>query len=168
MAKKKEYECDRCGTAIWKYSLTDLAKSNNRCASCNKEVRREALTEAQKGPKTCTKCKETKPRDEKHFPLHNKKVDGLDSWCRKCRATYRSETRRGQYRAMISDEQLKEEFKNFTGCAICGEKTEDIVVDHCHDKNVYRGLLCQLCNRGLGNFKDNTDSLKRAIEYLNK
>ena len=118
--------------------------------------------------KKCTRCKVEKPADTEHFPPHNKCRDGLDSWCRKCRATYRSETRRGQYRAMISDEQLKEEFKNFTGCAICGEKTEDIVVDHCHDKNVYRGLLCQLCNRGLGNFKDNTDSLERAIEYLNK
>ena len=44
--------------------------------------------------KTCTRCKENKPRDLTNFPPHNKCKDGLDSWCRKCRASYRSEINR--------------------------------------------------------------------------
>lgn len=56
------------------------------------------------------------------------------------------------------------------GCAICGykfgQKKGDIKVDHCHNKGHVRGLLCDLCNRGLGYFKDNIDSFKNAINYL--
>jgi len=55
-------------------------------------------------------------------------------------------------------------------CAICGykfgQKKGDIKVDHCHTKGHVRGLLCDLCNRGLGYFKDNTNSFKNAIKYL--
>ena len=56
-------------------------------------------------------------------------------------------------------------------CAICGykfgQKTGDMHVDHCHKSGEVRGFLCDLCNRGLGYFKDNAAALKRAIEYLN-
>jgi hypothetical protein len=57
-------------------------------------------------------------------------------------------------------------------CAICGykfgQKIGDMKVDHCHSTNVVRGLLCDLCNRGLGMFRDQTNRLSKAIEYLNK
>jgi hypothetical protein len=57
-------------------------------------------------------------------------------------------------------------------CAICFEPIGRICktthVDHCHTTFKVRGLLCDRCNLGLGNFKDNVDSLKSAIVYLNK
>ena len=57
-------------------------------------------------------------------------------------------------------------------CAICnykfGQKKGDIKVDHCHTSGAVRGLLCDLCNRGLGYFKDNVDSFKNAINYLKR
>ena len=66
----------------------------------------------------------------------------------------------------------KEELFSIQGgaCAICryhfGQKTGDIKVDHDHDTGEVRGLLCDLCNRGLGMFRDSNDNLKRAISYL--
>ena len=62
-------------------------------------------------------------------------------------------------------------------CAICGADNNfgrNFAVDHdhscCnHDKSCgkcLRGLLCTGCNSGLGSFKDNIDSLKKAIIYL--
>lgn len=62
-----------------------------------------------------------------------------------------------------SYEQLKEEQKSC--CAICGDKT-DLYVDHSHKTNVVRGLLCNLCNCGLGYMKDDTQILSKAITYL--
>lgn len=59
-------------------------------------------------------------------------------------------------------------------CAICGGEgfrmhkgiKDLLVVDHCHDSGDVRGLLCNNCNRGLGLFKDNKESLANAIKYL--
>lgn len=54
-------------------------------------------------------------------------------------------------------------------CAICRREPEagrDLAVDHCHDTRVVRGLLCHLCNVGLGQFCDSPDLLRAAIEYL--
>lgn len=55
-------------------------------------------------------------------------------------------------------------------CAICGTTEPKgkgrFHVDHCHESNVVRGLLCHHCNLGLGNFKDDTERLRGAISYL--
>jgi len=39
-------------------------------------------------------------------------------------------------------------------------------VDHCHNTNKVRGLLCSSCNTNLGRFNDSIDMLERAIYYL--
>ena len=49
-------------------------------------------------------------------------------------------------------------------CLIC--KMPSAVIDHDHITNEVRGLLCAGCNRGLGAFKDNPESLMRAAAYL--
>lgn len=49
-------------------------------------------------------------------------------------------------------------------CLICDQPAA--VIDHDHKTNEVRGLLCAGCNRGLGGFKDNPESLMRAAAYL--
>ena len=44
--------------------------------------------------------------------------------------------------------------------------SKKLVVDHCHITGKIRGLLCSLCNVGLGSFKDNQKSLIMAAKYL--
>jgi len=50
-------------------------------------------------------------------------------------------------------------------CAICGKSCK-LNVDHCHETNKIRGLLCFNCNLLLGHAKDNISILSNAIEYL--
>lgn len=114
---------------------------------------------------TCTKCKEEKPANAEFFPLHNKKKNGLDSWCRKCRSTYRSSINRGIFRSVISDEKLIDLKNSIKECVICGS-SEKLVVDHDHKSGKIRGLLCNHCNRGLGHFRDDPDLLEFAKIYL--
>lgn len=56
-------------------------------------------------------------------------------------------------------------------CAICGNPQEgkELAADHRHsDPPKPRGLLCELCNRALGLFKDRPDILRKAAEYIEK
>ena len=50
-------------------------------------------------------------------------------------------------------------------CKICGEVT-DLVPDHCHNGGGFRGAICGHCNKGLGLFRDNSEFLRRAADYL--
>lgn len=56
-------------------------------------------------------------------------------------------------------------------CAICRQRSGDSRgsrphVDHCHETGKVRGILCNLCNSGLGQFRDDIALMQRAIEYL--
>lgn len=51
-------------------------------------------------------------------------------------------------------------------CKICGTKMDKICLDHAHDSNKVRGLLCDRCNRGLGFFNDNIEGMERALKYI--
>lgn len=66
-------------------------------------------------------------------------------------------------------------FTEQTGkCAICntteiGRKGHThFHVDHNHETGKVRGLLCDLCNRGMGYFKDKAVLLREAAYYLEK
>lgn len=119
--------------------------------------------------KSCTRCKISKPLNASQFPLHNKTLDGFDSWCRRCRSTYRNEIRRGRFRNVISDVNLKELITSTASCVICDVKftSESYkVVDHDHKTEEIRGILCNHCNRGLGHFRDDPDLLEYARIYI--
>lgn len=52
-------------------------------------------------------------------------------------------------------------------CAICGEEfTKEPCVDHNHDTGQVRALLCNLCNSGLGAFRENLEYLENAKLYV--
>ena len=61
-------------------------------------------------------------------------------------------------------------------CAICGNaetamlcgKVKDLAVDHAHETGKVRELLCQKCNLGIAQFRENIGYLANAIVYIEK
>ena len=75
---------------------------------------------------------------------------------------------KGKYGLRLQDfKKLLTKQKN--KCKICGTLfTETLLphVDHNHKTGKIRGILCQFCNHGLGNFRDNSQWLRKAAKYL--
>jgi hypothetical protein len=58
-------------------------------------------------------------------------------------------------------------------CAVCGSwepqgRNGRWHIDHCHDSERIRGLLCDPCNRGIGMLQDSRLTLLRAAAYLGR
>lgn len=56
-------------------------------------------------------------------------------------------------------------------CKLCREPFKSLEknhlhIDHCHDTDKVRGLLCMQCNVGLGMLGDNEAGLLRALAYI--
>lgn len=55
-------------------------------------------------------------------------------------------------------------------CAICSTpengRYSNLSIDHDHDTNEIRGLLCNSCNRGIGLLKDSPEVIRKAAEYV--
>ncbi len=83
----------------------------------------------------------------------------------------RAQTRKK--RTGVSPEQFEETLASQQGlCAICSSELRPGVggqaADHCHETGHFRGILCNKCNRGLGLFKDSSELLRKAADYLDK
>lgn len=136
-----------------------------------------------KDPKRCTKCGEYKPRLD--FYPHAVAKNGVSAWCRICTNTASLERQKRDKRGVslinrraklkkafgLSIEQYDKMLASQDSrCALCGSDFPGgrgrFVVDHCHETNRIRGLLCNLCNVGLGALRDSPQLLAKAIRYL--
>jgi len=52
-------------------------------------------------------------------------------------------------------------------CEVCGDKA-NVHFDHCHQRDVFRGWLCNNCNCALGFVKDDPNRLRMLIAYLER
>ena len=69
---------------------------------------------------------------------------------------------------MTPDQVLKmKQEQNYT-CPICSRCTEDLVIDHNHRTNKFRGVICRKCNCAIGLLYDNSELCRMAAKYLDK
>lgn len=91
-----------------------------------------------------------------------------ESWKKASTKYYTTEKRRNKtlrgygltesdYNRMFDEQEGK--------CKIC-KASIMLVVDHCHESKLIRGLLCNMCNVGLGCFGDDVGRMEDAIAYL--
>lgn len=130
--------------------------------------------------KECSKCKRVLP-----VACFSKKANDADlyrSSCKECLNRMRAEANwktilkrheltAGDYQAMFDAQGGR--------CCICRSNRFDagrkghspyrfLRIDHCHETDKVRGLLCDKCNLGLGNFNDDPQWLRAAAAYLER
>jgi hypothetical protein len=139
--------------------------------------------------KTCTVCKETKPLEA--YYNFAKAKDGKSWRCKDCDKNTTMDSRKRRYEVSriqqrhatrkfkygITELEFKELYETQKGlCACCNVSLTDafevshaknkLVIDHCHSTNKVRGLLCTMCNKGIGLLGDNAEGLYKAYTYL--
>ncbi len=132
----------------------------------------------------CSKCKIEKPASD--FYIGKECKCGLRAECKECmrkrekspsvlryRASGRAKTNRRKatikkHGITVEDYDKMAKNQNYK-CAICGGVSWEgrlLSIDHDHKTEKVRGLICAVCNVGLGNFQDSADILQKAQEYL--
>ncbi len=120
----------------------------------------------------CRHCLDSKSLDQ--FPINNSYKNGRATKCKACQAKdaskWRSPVKTAMWKYNIDEESAKT-FVYAEVCEICGGKQrpgKHMCVDHNHTTGKVRGPLCDWCNKGLGQFRDDPALLMAAIQYLKK
>lgn len=126
------------------------------------------------GFRRCPDCDTVKPLEA--FPLNKGKASGYDRYCLPChnkrcaanKIKNHGSTRQYHLKRRYGMSQV--DFERLLalqggGCAICGAPGAEHV-DHDHRTGNVRGILCFNCNGGLGQFKDDVVTMRKAIDYL--
>jgi hypothetical protein len=129
--------------------------------------------------KKCNNCNIVKPLNEYTYKIkQSRDYRYAQSRCKDCESI-----RKKQYKYEPSQQSReKHRFKKYgltenayqnlilsqnNLCAICDESSEkSLYIDHDHKTGKVRGLLCSTCNTGLGFFRDDSNLLNKAINYL--
>lgn len=120
--------------------------------------------------KLCSLCNQEKSLDK--FNKNKRYKDGFYKHCKDCHYEVY-----GRPRHILKTYGLTEEDYNTLltkqkyQCFSCNKehgtfKNDRLFIDHCHTTGKVRGLLCQGCNFALGAVKDNIETLRNLIKYL--
>lgn len=111
--------------------------------------------------KVCTGCDVDKPISE--YTVHIYSPDGIYSRCKRCVKSRIYLTKYG-----LTIDEFDEMVERQAGlCLICSLPLEvNPHLDHDHETGEVRGVLCAMCNKGLGHFRDSEELLLSALAYL--
>lgn len=132
--------------------------------------------------KVCSKCGVRKERSK--FYKDSARNDGITAYCKDCKLKINNNwrennpeemkqsqrrTRRKSTYGVSSEDYDKMLIDQNNECAICHKTIGyEASVDHNHDTGQVRGLLCNVCNTGIGMLQDSPSILRAAAEYLEK
>lgn len=128
----------------------------------------------------CSRCALIKERSA-FYTRRRGGIEAPQGYCKACVKEYSQARRAWESRLAMNRYYKKrygitlEEYETLLSaqggvCAICKKRKgkNRLHVDHCHSTGNIRGILCSWCNAGLGQFKDDTAMMLRAVEYLRR
>jgi hypothetical protein len=132
--------------------------------------------EVPEGAKWCARCEEIKSISA--FGRNRANKSGLADYCRPCHNRVMADNKvknHGSIRSYLLKLRYgltEEEVAEIVGrqarrCLICLH-VRPLHVDHDHSTGEIRGLLCFRCNGALGQFRDDSEIMRRAVDYLER
>ena len=110
--------------------------------------------------RTCRVCKINKPIEEMVIAVTSTKKIHYKSVCRNCQSDSHKITSRLKKDNAYPNSDYR--------CPICEGDSPKWYLDHNWKTGEFRAWLCNSCNIGLGQFRDNIDLLNKAIAYLDR
>lgn len=157
-------QCAQCGVGLerWPSQLKKSKTGNQYCSyQCFADSEASGLAERQRNKTHCPQGHEYSEGNVMFNSVSGGRV------CKKCHA--RDQRNRRLKKHGLTESGLLRMLRKQRGrCAICDNKInrKTLRIDHCHRRNKRRALLCNSCNVGLGQFRDNIEYLQSAIKYL--
>jgi hypothetical protein len=168
--EEKEFTifCVVCGKSV-------NSRNKRYCSyKCVGEARRlRRLAKENTGVKTCSDCKQVKPLSEFKKRKHLAAKRGGEYCQSSCLRCLKQQTKlarlKDKYNLTMADVSVLLAYQQ-NCCGICKKelKAENRMpdVDHDHKTGYLRGMLCWLCNKALGLFRDDVDIMANAVKYL--
>jgi|688.fasta_scaffold293915_2 hypothetical protein len=186
LATVTQKKCSRCQQILSETEFSPSAASPDGlygyCRPCNRNVQKEYAIRRQRDfdagvlsypdTKHCPQCKETKPSTA--FGKMSRAKDGLQPKCRKCQSANNCSANRTRKFGLSEADMASLIHEQYGRCAICDDvldvtpRANGFHIDHDHDTGIVRGILCPMCNVGLGMFSDKCSRIDQAMAYLAK
>lgn len=162
------FKCDICGKEFNSYFSLGGHKSSHNRTTRAKRLDRIRYT-------NCKNCNKKLEYDYKY---------SKPTFCNlQCRSEYLKKSRENRLFCVSSNPkvyidktigEINELKSKITKCQICGKSVEDIIaennhfkslcIDHDHNTNKFRGLLCLTCNSNLAWYEANRKSIENYID----
>jgi hypothetical protein len=124
-----------------------------------------------------TRCKTCQREYSKQWYKRNraKRNEQTKTYYQQNERQFRENAYRSKYGIGVEDyERMVEEQKGV--CALCSKpeaakdgrsgRVRRLAVDHCHETEKVRGLLCYRCNHLIGCLGDNLEAAERLVRYM--
>lgn len=144
--------------------MENMDKLSKKCNFCKKNL--ELNMFHKNGTSIRSECKYCINQKRKEYRLKNRDIvnQRQRNYTRNNPDKIRNMSLKKLYAISLKEKQKMEKDQGYC-CAICKQR-KPLFVDHNHDSNFIRGLLCSNCNLGLGQFKDSKRRLYNALKYL--
>lgn len=184
------YICERCGKVVEDSDKFGSGRFCSRSCANARERTPEVKEKIRAGMNKITICNcqfcdkqfntlTAKASHEKLCDENPNKLDNPSTQHEKklTRKVVLHNTKAGRTELDITYQELEEYRHAHPVCEICGRTIEEstkwdskfaaknLCIDHDHNTNKFRGLLCQVCNRQLGWYEKNQEKI---IKYLSR
>lgn len=152
-----------------------MAKNGTAPNGMTYDAMRKAVTDE---GRHCTLCGEFKPWSD--YPKNKRGFRGHNGQCKKCWSSYVAEWNQLDHAKAARKRQIvrrtygpdglaaHDRLLAGAGCDVCGRRTRRMAIDHCHDTERVRGLLCKDCNLILGWVNDDPVRLRALADYVER